>query len=143
MSKKEPRAQKSKEQLLAELRNNAQFQKKMKFTREVFYPALHEASTSVDDAVMLLSGFNTAIMQEFLGLMKVKTVKDLDLSSKLDVKAEKAPEMKKLLELFNDMSVFEAKDLIEGMRNEINLFQSEFWKERRLNDLPAKWIDQI
>lgn len=141
--KQQPRHNKTKEELIADLKSNEKFQEKMKFTREVFYPALCAATTSIDDASILLSGFNTTIMQEFLGLMKEKTLKDLDLDKKLEPTNLKFQESKDLLALFNDMSVFDAKDYIEGMRNEIQLFLTDEAKNRPLSSLKTKWIDEL
>ena len=61
--------------MLRDLRANPAFVQKMKFVRDQFYPALVEASTSIDDASMLLSGFNSNMMEQFLGYMKEKKVK--------------------------------------------------------------------
>lgn len=140
---KEPRAQKSKEELIAQMKSNVDFQKKMAFVRGKFWPALLEASTSIDDASTLLSGFNTTIMQEFLGMMKQKKMSELQLGVKLDATSDKFLENQKLLELFEEMSVFEAKEMIEGMRNEIAQFQLDEMRERPLSSLKTKWIDEL
>lgn len=135
-------APKTKEQLLAEMKASAEFKKKMLFIKEKFYPALCEASSSIEEAGILLEGFNTAMMQEFLALMKEKKVHELNLATKLDVMSDKFVENTKLLDLFQDFSVFDAKDYIEGMRNEIELFKREEMKLRPLSDLKVKWIDE-
>lgn len=134
---------KSKKEVIAELKDNAAFQDKMKFVKERFYPALLEATTSIEDASQLLAGFNTQIMQEFLGLMKYKTCKDLNLEEKLDKDNTKHTEHKALIALFNDMNVFDAKDYIEGMRAEIAMFQREEMESRPLSSLKTKWIDEV
>lgn len=140
---KEKRTPKTKEQLLGEMKTNADFQKKMVFIKEKFYPALCKASRNVEDATVLLEGFNATLMQSFLGLMKEKKLKDLNLATKLDAMSDTFAENRDLLELFDTMSVFEAKDYIEGMRNEIALFQREEWKSRPLSSLQVKWIDEL
>lgn len=140
---KKPQIHKSKEELLNNLRGNADFQLKMKFIKEQFYPALLEASTSIEDASTLLSGFNSTIMEKFLGLMKEKKVSELDLYSRLDVNAPKHEQHKKLLELFSDMDVFQAKEYIEGMRNEIEQFKLDEFRERPLDTLKTKWLDEL
>lgn len=140
---KNPQQHKTKEELLADLKANGDFIMKMKFTKEQFYPALCEASTSIEDAGQLLSGFNTTIMQEFLGLMREKKISDLNLEEKLDKDSPKFEKNKELLGLFADMSVFDAKDYIEGMRNEIALFQQEEMRERPLSSLQTKWMDEL
>lgn len=141
--KKEARPQKSKEQILAEMRANVDFQKKIAFVKEKFYPALCEASDNIEDALVLLVGFNNTIMQSFLGLMKEKKIVDLNLESKLDASSDKFIENRNLLELFNDLSVFDAKDYIEGMKNEIEMFKQEEFKARPLSSLKTKWIDEV
>ena len=116
---------------------------KMKFTKEVFFPALGKATTSIDDALQNLSVINSILMERFLGLMKEKTMKDIKLADSLSGTDPKHKEMKEMIELFDDMSVFDAKDLMEGMRNEINLFLTEENKSRQLSDLHPKWLDEI
>lgn len=139
---KSKRLNKTREQLLAELKGNQKFQEKMKFTREMFYPALVKASVSIDDAQQLLYMINTMVMEKFLGLMREKTFKDLAMEDKLNPKDPQYSNIKSLLDLFADMTVFDAKDLIEGMRNEINLFINEENKTRTLDQLKVKWIDE-
>lgn len=137
---KKPR---SKEQILADLKKNAEWVAKLKFAKEVFYPALCDASTSVVDAGFLLEGFNNQIMESFLGLMKEKKIKDLALDLKLDAKSPKFEEFKKLLALFSEMSVFEAKNHIEGMKGDLEKFKQDEFSERPLSSLKAKWIDEL
>lgn len=134
---------KSKQQILSEIKSNVTFQKRMTFVRDTFWPALCDASTSVEDATILLEGFNTVIMQTFLAKMKDFTIGDLALQTKLDAMSDKFIENTKLLELFSEMSVFEAKENIEGMRNEITLFQRDEMKTRPLNSLKTKWVSDL
>ena len=141
--KKVKQVHKTKEQILAQLKANTEFKAKMSFVKEKFYPALCKASTSIDDATILLSGFNNVIMEKFLELMKEKKISDLGLESRLAAGNDKIDESKKLLALFSDMTVFQAKDYIEGMRNEIQLFLQEENKARPLSKLKVKWVDQI
>lgn len=129
--------------MIQDLKNNAKFQEKMKFTREQFYPALNRATTSIDDALQNLSIINSLLMEKFLGFMKEKTVKDLNLIENLSSTDPKYSEMREMLELFDNMSVFDAKDLMEGLKNEINLFLQEENKGRKLEVLKTKWIDEL
>lgn len=130
-----------KEEVLKRLRTNQKFQADLKFAKEVFYPALCKASTSVEDAQMFLSSISSIMMSEFLGLMKERKFGDLKLVDKLDAKSGKYDEIIELLGIFEDKNVFEAKDLIEGMKSEIALFVREENERRPLSDLKAKWID--
>lgn len=143
MPRVKKQAPKTKEQLLSELRSNSEFIVKMKFIKEEFYPALLAASTSIDDAQQLLTGFNTAIMQEFLALMKETKMSDMGLASKLDAMNPLLTESVALLNLFKDMTIFEAKEHIENMRNEVETFLLDEKRTRTLADLPTKWLDEI
>ncbi len=136
-----PRIQKTKEQIIADIQNNYKFQENMKFAKEKFFPALCKSSKSIDDATMFLASINNILMESFLGFMKEKTFGDLKLIDKLDNKDDKYMDTVALLELFNDKSVFDAKELLEGMRTEIQLFINEENKVRPLTDLKTKWLD--
>ena len=134
---------KSQEEVIKDLKSRADFQQRIKFVKEKFWPALCAASMNIEDACMLLSGFNDIIMQEFLGLMKEKKLRELKLESKLDAKSPKAKENQELLELFQDCDIFEAKQYIEGMRNEIETFKRDEFQDRPLSSLKTKWIDEL
>lgn len=82
-------------------------------------------------------------MESFLGFMKEKKLKELDLVSKLDPKDPKYEKIKTLISLFDDKSIFDAKDLLEGMGNEIRLWCQEWTRSKTLNDLPKRWIDEL
>ena len=140
---KPKRVVKTKEELLREMKNNSAFIKKMKFTREQLFPAVVDASDSIDDAKMFLSSINTVIMERFLGEMKKLTFKDLKIIEGLDDKGEKFGKYQILLALFDDMTVFDAKDYIEGMRNEIDIWVNDELRERPMSSLNCKWIDQL
>lgn len=141
--KKLTKDHKTKEELLRDLRLNPEFKKKMEFVREKFFPALCAATNSIEDASTLLYGFNAQIMDKFLGLMKEKKMSDLGLYEKLDSGNNKYNESKALLDLFQDMDVFSAKEYIEGMRQEIETWKRDMFMGKKLEDIPHKWIDEL
>jgi len=143
MAKKTRAHNKSKEEIIADLKNNADFQRRMAFTREKFWPALCNVGMSIEDASIWLSNFNTMLMQEFLSRMKTVSMKEMAVASKLDVMADDYTKYRDVIELFDEMDVFSAKDAIEGMRNEIALFKQDEDKSRKLSDLKTKWIDEL
>lgn len=140
---KKKRINKTREQIIADLKSNKKFQAKMKFTKEQFYPALCNATTSIDDALQNLSIINNVLMEKFLGFMKEKTMKDINLYTNLDEKDPQFEGLSAMLKLFDDMCVYDAKEYIEGMRNEIQLFLNEESKKRPLKDLTVSWLDEI
>ncbi len=141
--KKEKRVILSKEEVLAKIKGNAAFMDKLKFVKERFWPALIEGTTSIEDATALLSGFNTQIMQTFLAEMKNKKMSDLKLETMLDKTNPLYDKHIAMISLFDDMSVFDAKDYIEGMRGEIDLFKREEFETRSLSTLKTKWADEL
>ena len=141
--KKQKRVVKSKEELLSEMKNNVHFIKKMKFVREDLFPALCDASDNIEDAKMFLSSINTVIMERFLERMKTLTFKDLQIIEGLDKNGDKFGQYQKLLALFDDVSVFDAKDYIEGMRSEIDVWIADELKERPMSSLKTTWIDEL
>lgn len=140
--KQVPRA-KTREEVIADLKKNADFVTKMKFIKERFWPALCAASLNIEDASTLLYGFNANLMESFLGFMKEKKVSDLGLDGKLDKESPKYAENQALFDLFLDQSVFEAKEYIEGMRQELETFKRDEMQSRPLSSLKAKWIDEL
>lgn len=139
---KKTRHNKTKEQIIDDMKKRELFKEKMDFTKNKFYPALCAASRNIDDAKQLVSSLNSMMMDKFLGFMKEKKFSDLDLHTLLDPKEEKYQEYIALLALFSDMSVFDAKYFIEGMRNEIDFFLREEQIERPLSSLKPKWLDE-
>lgn len=139
---KKPRLVKSKEELLAELKKSAEWNNKMNFIKKEFYPALIEASVSIEDAKQFLSSIPTLIMQMILEVYKDKHFGELNLASRLDTSDPKYNSYVKLIELFNDKKVFEVRDLINGMEGEIQMFISDEMKERPLASLKTAWLDE-
>lgn len=137
---KKTRANKSRQEVLATMKNNADFQRRLTFIKDKFWPALVIAGDSIEETQSFLGGFNTMLMQEFLGFMSKTKFADLNLGEKISDEARKYED---ILALFADMSVYDAKDIIEGMRNEIELFKRDEDRNRPLSSLTPKWIDQL
>ncbi len=130
-------------ELMADLNKSKDFRDKMAFVKTTFYPSLLLASKSIDDAQFFLASLSTMMMQKFLDLMKEKKFVELGLVDILDPQDPKHGELSAMLDLFKDMSVFDAKTLIEGMKQEIQLFINEELKGRALDTLETKWIDEL
>jgi len=138
---KKKRLVRNREQILADLRKSKEFNEKMDFVKNKFYPALIDASRSIDDAQSFISSLSTMMMQKFLGIMKEKKFSELGLKDILDPSDDKHDNLAAMLDLFSDMTVFDAKEIIEGMKQEITLFINEELKGRTLDTLKPKWID--
>lgn len=136
-------APKSKEEIARQLAAQSKRNEQLKFIKEQFWPALSEASESIEDAQTFLQGFNSALMNSFLAAMQEKKFGEYKLSEKLDPKHKLIEPQRKLVELFNEFTVFEAKTLIEGMTNEINTFIQDEKRKRPLATLHPTWIDEV
>lgn len=131
------------EQILEQTRKRAEWLEKMKFVKEVFYPSLCKATNSIEDAMQNLTIINAVIMEKFLGRMKEVKIKDINIYTNLSPDDPQYENIKAMLELFDDMSVFEAKTYFEGMKAEVQTFLNDEQKERKLEDLKTKWIDEL
>lgn len=131
------------EQILEQTRKNAEFKDKMDFVKNKFYPALCNATTSINDALQNLTIINSVIMEKFLARMKEVTVKEIDIYTNLSADDPQYEGLKAMLGLFDEMNVFDAKQYLEGMKDEINTFLSDEQKERKLEELKTKWIDEL
>jgi len=112
------------------------------FIKEKFYPALMEASTSIDDAKFLLSSLSNMVMENFLAQMKETKFVSLNLGAKLDKKAKNFPQYAAMLALFADENVLQARELIEGMKSEIELFINDEMKKRKLDTLTTNFLQE-
>lgn len=140
---KSKRVVKSKEEIVKELQKSQEFKKNMAFTKDQHFPALIKASRNVDDAKMLLSSINSILMEKFLQKMKDVKFSEFKLHEALDPEDEKYEFTFEWVHLFDDMSVYDAKALLEGMKSEINLFIDEEMKERTLDTLKTRWLDDV
>jgi hypothetical protein len=111
------------------------------FVREKLYPALIETSTSIDDAKFLLGSFGNMIMQEFLAIMKEKKLSELKLVDKLDPNSPQYQGYKKIVELFDEENVFNARELVDGMKNEITMMVDNELKGRKLDTLKTNFLE--
>lgn len=139
---KNPQIHKTPEELIRDTNRHNEFLAKMEFVKTKFWPALCLSTTSIEDATQNLTIINSVIMEKFLGRMKEVLIKDLSLETNLSASDPKFEQLREMLHLFDDMSVFEAKSYFEGMKGEIALFLSEEQKERTLDSLKAKWADE-
>lgn len=119
----------------------AEVKKARAFVKDKFYPELMATSLSIDDAKFLLGSFSNMIMQEFLALMREKKMSELNLVTKLDPESPQYEGYKKIVELFNDESIFNAKELIEGMKGEITMMIDNEMKERKLDTLKTNFLE--
>lgn len=136
----QPRKNKTKEEIEADMKRIAEVKRLRSLVKDTIYPAVVEASISIDDSKFLLHSFSTMMMDKFLESMKEVKFTDLKLVDRLDPKAPKHAEYVKLLALFGNETVFTARELIEGMKMEIEMMISNEMKERKLETLKTNFL---
>lgn len=141
MKTKIPHINKSKDQITQELKTKEKVVFLREFVKDKFYPALITASTSIEDAKYLLQSFSNMVMEQFLAKMKDIKFQELNLETKLDPTLLQFHEYKSLLELFKDEDVFTTRELIEGMKNEIEMMITNEMKERKLETLKTMFYE--
>ena len=135
-------ANKTKLEIAEDMRRQQKARYLRAFIKEKFYPALMEASTSIDDAKFLLSSLSNMVMENFLAQMKETKFVSLNLGAKLDKKAKNFPQYAAMLALFADENVLQARELIEGMKSEIELFINDEMKKRKLDTLTTNFLQE-
>jgi hypothetical protein len=131
----------SKEQIADGIKRVQEAKRMREFVKTKFYPALINASTSIEDAKFLLGGFSNMIMETFLAQMKEKKFIELKLHEKLDKKSPMYKQFVDMLSLFSDENVFTARELVEGMKNEVQMFIDTEMKERKLDTLKTNFLE--
>lgn len=132
---------KSKEEILQGMKNVQKVKEYRTFVKDKFYPALLKATNSIDDAKFLLGSFSNMVMEQFLSQMKEKQFVELHLENKLDKKADNYKEYFEILTLFGDKNVYDVRELIEGMKGEIEMLITNEMKERKLDTLKTNFLE--
>lgn len=132
---------KSKEEIAQGMKNIQEAKKLRVFVKDVFYPQLIKSTKSIDDAKFLLSSFSNMVMEQFLSQMKEKKFIELGLEKKLDKASPSYKDYLDLLGLFVDFSVYDTRELIEGMKQEIEANITAELKDRKLDTLKTQFYE--
>lgn len=131
----------TKEQLMADMKRKKELDRKRKIIVGNFYPALIEATTSVDEAKALISAMSSLLMEQVLKTMKERDFIEISdaLFKQLCLDGEREQEIAKLLAVFKDENLFVSRELIEGMTRAIDTMISEDMRARKLDTLKPDW----
>lgn len=109
-------------------------------TREKLYPALVDATVSIDESKMLLQAINSLIMEESLQVLREKKVQEIkDKLVKKLCEEGREKEITALLETISGETLFTAKSLIEGLTTAIDYTLRAESMNRTLNSLEPDW----
>lgn len=135
---KKPR---TKDQIISDAMRIKEATRQKALIKEKIYPTLIEASENIQDAKMFLSSFSSMIMDAFLVRMQDVKFKELKLNERLLVDGPHKEHFEKLLSHFDDESVFTAREITEGLRNEVQMFIDDEMKSRKLDTLKTNFLD--
>lgn len=138
---KQKRVNKTKEELIKEAENKKEVSRKRDIVVNKFYPALIEATISVDEAKALVHVMGSLIMEEVLKTMKFRRFADIteSLHNHLTKDGERSKEIRVLLESLNGENLFVAREIIEGMSKAIGAMEVAEMRTRNLSTLKADW----
>lgn len=138
---KQPRKNKSKDQILSDIKRKEEIARKRAIVVDQVYPALKGATVSVAEAQMLVQAISTSVMEQVLGWMKDKQFAQLipSLLERLCPDGVRRNEVMALLTTVENENVFVAKEILGGMENALNQIVNDDLKNRKLEDLPVDW----
>lgn len=138
MTKKQNRTS---EEIMKDMQNKAEIARKRNIIVDKFYPALIDATISIDEAKMLISAIGNIMMEEVLKTMKVTKLSEIKeaLIKVLCQDGERKEEITKLLNTLEDENLYVSREIIEGMTRSIDTMISDEMKDRKLDTLKTKW----
>ncbi len=124
-----------------EVKRGMEVNRKRKIVKEQLFPALNKATVSVDEAKMLISAVVGFIMEDAMNVLKDKKVKDIkdSLVKKLCTDGVREEEIRELLTIFDEETLFSARELIEGMKSGIEQMLIDESRARTLESLNPNW----
>ncbi len=114
---------------------------KREFVINQFFPALRDATISVDEAGFLLQAATALIMEEAMETLKSTRMRDIRsrVVKKLCPNDERLLSIEHLVTLFDGQTLFEARGNMEGMKNVIEQIKIDEMKGKTLGDLKVDW----
>lgn len=127
----------SKEQLEREMK----LAQSRKLIKEQFYPALQEATISVDEATQLLNAAISLIMEEAMETLRTRRMSEIRdrIVNKLCPNDERLLQIEKLMEIFDMQTLFEARGHLESMKAVISQMQIDEMRNRKLDTFTPDW----
>lgn len=136
---KQKRQNKTKDQIVWEMKQRTEAERKRAFIAEHFYPMLLQHLKTVTQAKNFCKVVQNDILSTFNQGM-TKPLKELDMPKRLEgVNNEAADAYRAVLEVFGDSPINEALELLDGMPNAIDQVLQLKDRDRLLTDL--EWDD--
>ena len=145
---KEKKPEKTKEELLKEEHDKQEVKRQRAFVKNVFYPWLLVNCDTIADAkrncylaaITIQQAFNAQREEERQTAQQLGLT-NLMLNEQPFWTKEEYAKMRGIIELVQDESITNAMSLIEGMHKVIESFEREEATKRKLDTLPATFLD--
>jgi len=124
-----------------QLYNEQERKHKQIFIKEKFYPALCDATISVDEAGFLLQAMTSLIMEEAMNTLRTTRMKQVRSSmvKKLTKGDERVLQIESLISLFDGLTLFDTRAYVEGMKAVIEQMKIDEMASRKLDSLKVNW----
>lgn len=124
-----------------DVRKGMEVQRKRAIVRDEFFPALNKATVSIDEAKMLMSALGAFIMEDAMTVLKERKVSDIKerLVKKLCADGERIEEITALLSVFDEETLYSARELVEGLKSGIEQMRIDEERSRTLESLNPDW----
>lgn len=135
----------SKEEIIADEKRKKEIERKKSLIVDKFYPALIEATISVDESKALIQAIGTLMMEEVLKTMKERNFLEIkqSLIDKLCTDGERIEQITSLLSTFDGENLFVAREITEGMTRAIEAMITDEMRDRNLGTLKTKWNEYL
>lgn len=134
---KPKRVEKTKEQIAHEF----EVRRQQELIEKQSYPATVAATTSVDEAKMLLRAISTSIMESSMEVLRETKMKDVraKILKMLTADGVREKEVDALLATFDEETLLDSRKLVEGLSAVIEQMILDEMKERTLNSFEINW----
>lgn len=124
-----------------ELLRQQKLTQQRKFIIEQFFPALKEATVSIDEATQLLNATTSLIMEEAMEVLRTKKMAEVRnrIVKKLCPNDERLLAIEHLIDLFEKQTLFEVRLNIEGLKAAIEQMKIDEMRSRKLDTLKEDW----
>ena len=114
---------------------------KREFIKDKFYPALKEATISIDETTALLNAAAALIMEEAMNTLRTTKMADIRqrMVHKLCPAHDRELQIEGLLSLFDKQTLFEVRGHFESIKQVIAQMQMDEMRSRKLETLREDW----
>jgi len=139
MPKQNKRVNKSKPEIVEDMKKKVDIDRRRSVARNELYPILLKGSKSIDHAQIVCQAVDSAIRAKFNKQMLTQNLAGLELEKDLNPSADEHEMYKAIFDILNKETVASAVELISGMADAISNFVRAETHERKLDTLKTSF----